>query len=1014
MRRPARTGAAAALRPDRPPRRLVGAAGGDLHRPRELRRLRHLGGVPERALHLRPVPVALLLAGDVRRLAPRAGSGRKPGWWPGWLPFSPGPAHPPVPGALPLHLLLLPRRLLQGVLGGPAHLRRGRAARKSYWGERCFPLDPAERPPLLPLHRAALPRHPGVRRLQGHVVRRPGYGGTAFGIGVGTLVLAANVVLLGGYTLGCHSLRHLVGGRIDQLSKHPVQTPCYEGVQQAEPQPHEVGVGQPVLGGASATCTSGCARWGSGPTGGSSDGRSTRRVEHDVLVIGAGGAGLRAAIEAAAAGVRGGAGLQVAAGQGAHGDGRGRRRRGLANVDDRDSWQVHFADTMRGGQYLNNWRMAELHAQEAPDRVRELEAWGALFDRTRGRPHPAAQLRRAPLSAPGARRRPHRAGDDPHPAGPRHPPGHRRAHGVHRRHAAQGRRPRRAARSAYDRERGRFRLFRAKAVVLATGGIGRAYKITSNSWEYTGDGHALAYDAGADADGHGVRAVPPHRDGLAAQRARHPGDRGGARRGRRAAATARAAASCSTTSPRTTSAQTADSPEEGWRYTQGDKDARRPPELLTRDHVARCIVREVREGRGSPHGGVFLDIAWIKEKLPDAAEHIRKKLPSMYHQFKQLADIDITTEPMEVGPTTHYVMGGVRVDGDTQMSTVPGLFAAGECAAGLHGANRLGGNSLSRPAGLRQARGGARGALRPRERRRATSNAAQVDEAARAARWRRSTAARRRRAPYQVQHDLQEMMQDLVGIVAAEDEMERALEGLAARSRRARRSVGVRGNREYNPGWHTALDLHNLLTVSEAVTRARARAQGEPRRPLPRRLSREGRGVRHLQPGAAQGPGRGDADDARAHSGDAGRAAADHRGEPMSTTQRRRDRPRRTGCSRARRRSRAAKSDRPRPPSAAPPSASGAATRAAATFQDYTTEVTEGMVVLDAVHQIQAEQANDLAVRWNCKAGKCGSCSAEVNGMPQADVHDAAERPAPRRAGHGGADAGLPAASATW
>jgi len=263
--------------------------------------------------------------------------------------------------------------------------------------------------------------------------------------------------------------------------------------------------------------------------------------------------------------------------------------------------------------------------------------------------------------------------------------------------------------------------------------------------------------------------------------------------------------------------QTADDAEEGWRYTQGDKEARRPPELLTRDHVARCIVREVREGRGSPHGGVYLDISWIREKLPKAAEHIRKKLPSMYHQFKQLADIDITAVPMEVGPTTHYMMGGVLVDGDTQMSTVPGLFAAGEVAAGLHGANRLGGNSLSdllvfgRRAGEHAARFATENPMPAVDRGTADAAAAAALEP-----FGRATDDGN---PYQVQHELQEVMQDLVGIVRREEEMTRALQEIHGLRERATR-VAVSGHREYNPGWHTALDLRNLLTVSEAITRA--------------------------------------------------------------------------------------------------------------------------------------------------------------------------------------------------
>jgi succinate dehydrogenase / fumarate reductase flavoprotein subunit len=262
--------------------------------------------------------------------------------------------------------------------------------------------------------------------------------------------------------------------------------------------------------------------------------------------------------------------------------------------------------------------------------------------------------------------------------------------------------------------------------------------------------------------------------------------------------------------------QTADNEEEGWRYTQGDKNARRPPELLTRDHVARCIVREVREGRGSPHGGVFLDISWIKAKLGNAEEHIKKKLPSMYHQFKQLADIDITKEPMEVGPTTHYIMGGIRVDADSQMSTLSGLFAAGECAAGLHGANRLGGNSLSDLLVFGK-RAGDYAAAFAREHGPGNVDEATVDRAAKEALA--PFERQGREGPYQVQYDLQNMMQDLVGIVRTESDMRRALEGILALRKRAA-EVGVTGNREYNPGWHTAMDLDNLLTCSEAVTRS--------------------------------------------------------------------------------------------------------------------------------------------------------------------------------------------------
>jgi len=367
----------------------------------------------------------------------------------------------------------------------------------------------------------------------------------------------------------------------------------------------------------------------------------------------------------------------------------------------------------------------------------------------------------------------------------------------------------------YERERGRFLAFQAKAVVLATGGIGRAYKVTSNSWEYTGDGHALAYHAGADlldmefVQFHPTGMIwPPSVCGiLVTEGVRGEGGVLRNKEGRRF---------MFDDIPELYRAQTADNEEEGWRYTQGDKNARRPPELLTRDHIARCIVREIKEGRGSPHGGVFLDISWIKARLPNAAAHIQRKLPSMYHQFKELANIDITKEPMEVGPTTHYMMGGVKVDGDTQMSTVPGLFAAGECAAGLHGANRLGGNSLSDLLVFGK-RAGRYAACFAKE-----HGAGQIDDAqtGRAAAQALAPFERNNGAgPYQIQQKLQETMQDLVGIVRTESEMKHALEEIGELSRRTS-AVSVEGNREYNNGWHTALDLPNLLTVSEAITRA--------------------------------------------------------------------------------------------------------------------------------------------------------------------------------------------------
>jgi succinate dehydrogenase / fumarate reductase flavoprotein subunit len=369
----------------------------------------------------------------------------------------------------------------------------------------------------------------------------------------------------------------------------------------------------------------------------------------------------------------------------------------------------------------------------------------------------------------------------------------------------------------YDREKGLFRLWQAKAVVLATGGIGRAFKITSNSWEYTGDGLALAYHVGAELQD--MEFVQFHPTGmvwpisvrgiLVTEGVRGEGGVLRNSEGRRF---------MFDDIPDLYKNQTADTEEEGWRYTQGDKNARRPPELLTRDHVARCINREVKAGRGTPHGGVYLDIAWIKQRLPKAEEHIKRKLPSMYHQFKQLADLDITKEPMEVGPTTHYMMGGIRVDGDSQMSTVPGLFAAGEAAAGLHGANRLGGNSLSDLVvfGRRAGRYAAEFAKSNDAAVAVNDEQLQATATAALAPFDRGLAGEN---PYQIQYDLQDAMQELVGIVRVENEMEQALEKIAQLRARAERA-GIAGNRQYNNGWHTAMDLESLMVVSEAITRA--------------------------------------------------------------------------------------------------------------------------------------------------------------------------------------------------
>jgi succinate dehydrogenase / fumarate reductase flavoprotein subunit len=540
------------------------------------------------------------------------------------------------------------------------------------------------------------------------------------------------------------------------------------------------------------------------------------KFAYDVLVVGAGGAGLRAAIEAAAGGVSVGVVCKSLLGKAHTVMAEGGVAASLANVDERDNWKVHFADPMRGGQYLNNCRMAEIHAKEAPDRVRELEAWGALFDRT-----PDGRILQRNFGGHKYPRLAH-VGDRTGLEMIRtlqdyaiHQP-----IDVHMEHSViallqDGGRI--AGAVAFDRERGRFKIYQAKAVVLATGGIGKAFRITSNSWEYTGDGHSLAYHAGASlidmefVQFHPTGMVwPPSVAGiLVTEGVRGEGGVLRNKEGRRF---------MFDDIPPLYKNQTADNEEEGWRYTQGDPNARRPPELLTRDHVARCIVREIREGRGSPHGGVFLDISWIKERLPGAAEHIKRKLPSMYHQFKQLADIDITQEPMEVGPTTHYMMGGVRVDAESQMADVPGLFAAGECGAGLHGSNRLGGNSLSDLLVFGK-RAGEYAAKFAKEQPGVKINEEEVKGIIHQALEPLERQSSGAEGPYQIQHELQTTMQDLVGIVRTEAEMHQALE-VITKLREKAGQVGVVGNREYNPGWHTALDLRNLLTFSEAITRA--------------------------------------------------------------------------------------------------------------------------------------------------------------------------------------------------
>ncbi len=537
--------------------------------------------------------------------------------------------------------------------------------------------------------------------------------------------------------------------------------------------------------------------------------------EHDVLVIGAGGAGMRAAIEAADAGCSVGLVCKSLLGKAHTVMAEGGIAASLGNVDDRDGWKVHFADTMRGGQYVNNSRMAELHAKEAPQRVRELEQWGAVFDRTKD-----GKILQRNF---GGHRYPRLAhvGDRTGLEIIRT----LQDHSVHKSQIAvymeccitkllkDGDRV--VGAFGYYREKGRFVIFKAKSVIIATGGLGRAFEVTSNSWEYTGDGYSLAYNAGAELldmefiqfHPTGMVWPPSVRGILVTEGVRGEGGVLRNKDGKRF---------MFDDIPENYRNQTAKDPEEGWRYTQGDKTAMRPPELLTRDHVARCINREVKAGRGSPHGGVFLDIAWIKERVPNAREHIKKKLPSMYHQFMELGGLDITTTVMEVGPTTHYTMGGVRVDGDTQMSCVPGLFAAGEAGAGLHGANRLGGNSLSDLLVFGK-RAGEYAAKYAKEQQHGWIDEAEVKASMDWA-LHFMDAPKGDENPYKVQQDLQKVMQAQVGIVRKEDEMRSALEEISKLKARAV-AVQAPANREYNPGWHTCMDLSNLLIVSEALAK---------------------------------------------------------------------------------------------------------------------------------------------------------------------------------------------------
>ncbi|MGE0201926.1 MAG: FAD-binding protein [Candidatus Melainabacteria bacterium] len=512
--------------------------------------------------------------------------------------------------------------------------------------------------------------------------------------------------------------------------------------------------------------------------------------EYDVIVIGAGGAGLRAAIEVSASGLKVALVCKSLLGKAHTVMAEGGAAAAMGNVDAADDWKTHFHDTMHGGKFMNNWRMARLHAQESADRIRELELWGAIFDRTK-----EGKINQRPFGGHTYRRLCH-VGDRTGLEMIRT----LQDRGVHMGidvfmecTITQLLKDGDAVSGAfgYWRESGRFIVFKSKAVVLATGGIGKAWKITSNSWEYTGDGHAMAYEAGAElVDSEFVQfhptgmVWPPGVKGILVTEA------------------VRGEGGILTNS-------------NGERFMANyDKERM---ELSTRDIVAKAINSEVKAGRGSPHGGVFLNIAGTKTRYGNelnTPERIKKKLPSMYHQFKELADVDITKEPMEVGPTLHYTMGGVKVDPETAMSRVPGLFAAGECGGGMHGANRLGGNSLSdllvfgRRAGL--------GAI---EYAKANSMpAVNADDVNAAAREMEAPFERSGEGPYEIHRDLQEIMQNKVGIIRVESELEEAVRDLQALKPRVEK-MAVHGSRQFNPGWHLAQDLKNMLVVSEAVAR---------------------------------------------------------------------------------------------------------------------------------------------------------------------------------------------------
>lgn len=532
--------------------------------------------------------------------------------------------------------------------------------------------------------------------------------------------------------------------------------------------------------------------------------------EHDVLVIGAGGAGLRAAIEASGQGIGVGLICKSLLGKAHTVMAEGGIAAALGNVEPGDNWKVHFRDTMRGGKMLNNWRMAMIHAQEAPGRIKELEAWGALFDRTKD-----GRILQRNFGGHRYPRLVH-VGDRTGLEMIRT----LQDYGIHQgievymectitNLIRDG--DRIVGAFGYRRTTGEVLVFRTKAVVLATGGVGKAYRITSNSWEYTGDGQTLAFEAGADLmdmeflQFHPTGMVwPPSVAGtLVTEGVRGEGGVLKNSQGERF---------MFRYVPDSMKKEYAADEEDMHRWLEGDKQARRPPELLTRDLVAKAIFDEVKEGRGSPHGGVFLDIAGARD-----AATIKKKLPSMYRQFKELADVDITKQPMEVGPTCHYMMGGVKVDAQTQAATVPGLFAAGEVAAGLHGANRLGGNSLSdllvfgRLAGLHAAK------FAKEARNFFSVPSTVIEECTKELLKPFETTAGEN--PYAVLGDLQKTMEQYVGIIREEKDLMQGLEKIQKLKRRASQ-VKVSGDRTYNPGWHQAIDLKSLICVAEAITRA--------------------------------------------------------------------------------------------------------------------------------------------------------------------------------------------------